>query len=56
MRLVQPGLPHAPLVPQPWAKATHLNPHQLGQLPLCRLKDAAGLAALVGPEGAAAGG
>lgn len=33
--------------------AAHLNPHQLGQLPLCCLKDAAGLAALVGPEGAA---
>lgn len=35
---------------------THLNPHQLGQLPLGRLEDAAGLAALVGPEEAAATG
>ena len=55
LRLAQPGLPPPNLVPQT-PSAAHLNPHQLGQLPLRRLKDAARLAALVGPEGAPAGG
>lgn len=47
----QPGLHSDPGLPP---SAAHLNPHQLGQLSLGCLEDAAGLAALVGPEGAVA--
>ena len=54
MRWACPAPPHPdppPHVPQD-PTAAHLDPHQFGQLPLRRLKDAACLASLVGPEGA----